>query len=396
MTKGRIVPSKPKLLIHADAGIDTGFANLTHNLIEQLHKRYDIDVLAINYRGDPHPIQKLARLWSPTALVPDDHYGHTRFETLINMLEPDIILMINDPWVLAPFAELLAKTKAKKVAYVPVDAQNIKKEWIEPLNVFDKVVPYTAFADRELVRGGLNKSTVVIPHGINKALYHPIDQKVARKMSNIQDDWFVVLNLDRNQWRKRIDLSMYYFAKWVHLTDKPDNVKFYYHGAVRDEGWDIVQLARTFGIEDRLILTSLDLNPAHGLPVELMHYVYNVADVKISTTLGEGWGFSTHEAMACKIATLAPRSSALAEWPNGGVEYIEINEIPVFNTKGLNTEGKVPDMRSALQKLELLYNDNEYRKSLANAGYKIATDPKYEWKNIGIQWDMLFKEVLNG
>ena len=48
---------KKKLFIIADAGVDTGFAQVTHNLVEHLADKWDIHIMGINYWGDPHPIQ---------------------------------------------------------------------------------------------------------------------------------------------------------------------------------------------------------------------------------------------------------------------------------------------------------------------------------------------------
>src|SRR6185503_10536800 len=121
--------------------------------------------------------------------------------------------------------------------------------------------------------------------------------------------------VDRNAPRKRLDLGMYYFSEWV--KDKPENVMFYYHGALKDEGWDIGDLARYLGIDKRLVLSHQDLNPALGFPLEAMKLVYNLADVKLSCAT-EGWGFTAMESMACGVPNIALAYSALGEWARGG------------------------------------------------------------------------------
>jgi hypothetical protein len=290
MSKGRKVATKPKLFIIADAAVDTGFAQVSHNIIDNLHQRWDIDVLAINYYGDPHPIQHKARLWSPTGTTHGDVYGYSRIENLIRNIKPNVVLLIQDPWIAAEYAHILKKiTEPRKVLYTPVDAANIKKMYVDPINeAYTHIVGYTQFGISELTRSGLSLPTSVIPHGVDKSIYYPLDRTEVRKEAGLSVDDFIVQVVDRNQIRKRIDLAMHYFAEWVHTTNKPDTVRFYYHGALRDEGWDIGQLAKELGIHDRLILSHEDLSPSHGFPIEAMKLVYNVADVKLSTTKGEG------------------------------------------------------------------------------------------------------------
>jgi len=153
---------------------------------------------------------------------------------------------------------------------------------------------------------------------------------------------------------------------------------------------DLIQLAKYMGIKDRIIITSPNITAAHGLPLELMPYVYGVADCGFSTTAGEGWSLTTHERMAMRIPMIVPRHSALAEWPNGGVLYTDISDIPYFNIKGLNTRGNIPDMQSSIKALELLYRDKDLRDTIADRGYKIATQQKFNWRTVAMQFNTIF------
>jgi len=99
-----------------------------------------------------------------------------------------------------------------------------------------------------------------------------------------------------------------------------------------------------------------------------------------------------HEAMACAVPSLVPKSSALAEWPNGGVEYIDIiPDLPTVNTGGVNTIMDTPSLDSFIEGAERLYQDAQYRKKLGFKGFKIATASKFKWENIAAR----FNEELN-
>jgi glycosyltransferase involved in cell wall biosynthesis len=386
--KGRKIPEKRKLFLIADCAVDTGFAQLSHNIINHLYKQWDIDVLAINYQGDPHFIQQKARLWNPAGVIQGDLYGISRIQTLISNINPEAILVINDPWIAAEYVPELNKVKGKKFLYTPVDAKHIKPMYVERINEgFDHLIAYTQFGLDELRASGLNIPASVIPHGVDTTVFYPMDKKEVRREAQIDENYFIVQMVDRNAPRKRLDLGMYYFSEWV--KDKPENVMFYYHGALKDEGWDIGDLARYLGIDKRLVLSHQDLNPAHGFPLEAMKLVYNLADVKLSCAT-EGWGFTAMESMACGVPNIALAYSALGEWARGGIEYIQASDIPLFTSKGLNTRAALPDMQSTLNALEKLYNNAAYRLDLGRRGYNLVTQPQFEWSNIAKKFEDTF------
>ena len=387
--------TKKKLFIIADAGCDTGFANVTHNLVNNLFEKWEIHILGINYYGDPHPIQNKARLYNPSAKVQGDFYGTARVEELLHKIKPDVTFLINDPWVAASYVPLIKKSESAKVLYTPIDGANINEDFISPLNtIFDYIVGYTQYGIDQIQAGGFTGKTTVIPHGVDKKLYKPLDMKEARDKNGFPMDWFIINVTDRNQIRKRIDLAMFYFAQWVKVTNKPDTVKLHYHGAIQDEGWDILQLSRGLGIKDQFIITAPNITAANGLPLELMPYVYAPANVGWSTTMGEGWGLTTHERMAMRIPMIVPRYSALGEWANGGVHYTDISNIPYFNTKSLNTRGGISTLESNIEALEKMYNDATYRDTIAQKGYDLATSQKYSWRTVANQFDAVFRQAI--
>ena len=392
--KGRKPPTRPKLFIIADAAVDTGFAQVTHNIVDNLYKAWDITILAINYYGDPHPVQSKASLWNPAGAVHGDLYGFSRVQPLLEQVQPDIVLVIQDPWIASQYVEYFKKTPGKKVLYTPVDAKNIKQMYVDEINKgYDRVVGYTQFGVDELLEAGLTVKTSVVPHGVDTTMYFPLDKNEVRERAGIDPKFFIVQMVDRNQKRKRIDLGLYYFSEWVKRTNKPENVKFYYHGALRDEGWDIGQLCVYLGIKDRLVLSHENLSPSRGFPIEAMKLVYNLADIKLSMA-NEGWGLTTMESMACGIPNVAPRYSALGEWANNGVEYLDISNIPYFTTNGINTMSGIPTLESTLEILERLYTSKQERDTLGKKGFDLINQEQFRWKNIAKKFERIFFDVI--
>lgn len=393
--------AKGNILICADGACATGFAQVTHNLVYNLWKDWNLVGLLINHHGDSHPIMQYMKVYCPTAKVNGDVYGFSRIEEIVKKEKIDLIFIINDPWVAAEYLEYInalpKEISVKKVLYTPVDATNLRESYVKPLNEFDQVIAYTEFGKEQLELSGLEKEAVVVTHGVDTSVFYPIDKRDARQQLNIPVDWYIVQCVNRNSLRKRIDLAMYYFAEWVHRTNKPNNVKFYYHGAVRDEGIDPIQLAKAFQINDRVLVPPVTMTANEGVPIEKLRMIYNSADVHISMSVGEGFGLTVAESMACRIPNAVPNHSAFSEWPKGGVEYFDLLDGGIqVSPNGLNTIGRIASMDSVINVLEKLYQDTNYRKELARKGYKLITKTEHDWKNIAKKFSSVFSNVLHG
>lgn len=372
-----------RILIVGDAVANTGFSSVVHNIADNI-KGWDVHILGVNYRGDPHNSKH--KIYP--ALAGGDVYGYGRIRKLAIELQPEVIFIINDPWVIGPYLQELKDYRGKLVLYTPIDALNLKEEYVYPLNKFDTVVAYTEFGKQELKRAGLKTNCVVIPHGVDTKSFYPIDRNEARADLGIPKEWFIILNIGRNSPRKRIDLAMNYFTEWAE--NKPE-ARFHYHGVYNDAaGFDIKQYAKFLGIGQKLMLTSEEMTPDKGVSTELLNKVYNACDLFFSTTGAEGFYLPLAEAMACRKPCLVPYWSALADWPCGGVSYI--NCTGTYTAPGISTVHGVADREHSIQMLNLLYKDQTYRDEVAQCGYELISQDKFRWAEIGKQFNAIFKE----
>lgn len=279
-----------RILLIGDFACFTGFARVLENIAVHLKKKYEIDVLALNYHGDPHPLQKQFNIYPAT--LGGDLYGISRVAPIVNAFDYKLVFIINDIWIASEYIREI-RTKCKKnvpiVTYTPVDAPHLKPEFIAPLNAGTQhSIYYTEFGRNEAILGGLTVPSSVIPHGIDQSVFHMVPQKLAREESGVPLDSFCMLMVDRNQPRKLLDLGLCFFAEWVKRTNKPDNVKIYYHGALRDQGADLEDVASDLGIGDRLIITSRQMTMSSMLPADKLKIVYSSADVFWKPCANEG------------------------------------------------------------------------------------------------------------
>lgn len=377
-----------KILWWGDGGVATGFARVNHSIVNNLPKgKYEVHHLAINYMGDPYPDTKA--LLYPAALG-GDLYGLRRVKSLIDKIKPDMIFALNDTWILQQCLEVVPED-IPMVVYFPVDAKPLLPQWIEALVERTVMVAYTEFGRGAILDAAPDATVRVLPHGVDTNIFRPMRIKTARsKMTGLEPNDFVVLNANRNQPRKRIDLTIKGFA--LFAKDKPQNVKLYCHMGVEDMGWHLLSMFERYNIIDRLVITSLELNPVNAVSIERLNWIYNACDVGLNTSMGEGWGLTTFEHGACKRAQIVPDSSAGAELYKGKALLLPIDHYETYPK--ILTEGAVTTPEAVAEALEIYYTDKKRRKDDAERLYQFITSPQFSWRNIAKRWDELFTEVL--
>ncbi len=385
-----------KILWVGDAVVDTGFSRVTHNICERLIQRgHEVNILGVNYYGDPHPHP--FRIYVPSLGQKEDIWGFDRIWPLTKAIKPDVVSLLNDPYVIAQYLQNRpADLVCPVVAYVPIDGKNVREDIALTLCRLDGVIFYTEFGRKEASKSGFVGQSWVIPHGVDP-LYGPKDRLESRKRMGLPPslhDAFLFGNINRNQPRKRLDLTVEYFAEFLKRTDA-GNAYLYLHCTEEDLGIRPGQLCKYYGIDHRLIMPSMEsLNPAKGVSQELLCHIYSSLDVQITTTSGEGFGLSTIEGMACGIPNIIPDWAALGEWPRGqGCRVIPCTSTWCF-PGGVNTVGGLPDRDRFVQAMIELYGDAEVRAQLGREARKRSTGPEFDWDNITDQFVEVFKEVV--
>jgi len=389
--------NKQKLLWIGDAAVPSGFARVTHGILDQLCQSWDVHVLGVNYQGDPHkfpyPIYPAQRVWD--LQNGGDQLGVSRLVGLVREIRPNVIVVLNDAWNVAGLLEYARKNEIKLppvVAYIPVDSENMRDDVAKDLHGLATAVFYTEFGLDQARRSGYHGPAEVIPHGVDLERYQPIDRTVARSQTGLdailRPDCFLIGNVNRNQPRKRLDLTMGAFAKWIHTYDVPENVQLYFHCNWRDEGWDLGQLARHFGLQGRVILPRW--NPGDEPAEEHMAAVYSSLDLQISTTDGEGWGLTTMEGMSCGVPQVVPDFAALGEWAAPAAALIHCDH---WSSKigRINTIGRTPSETHLIHTVDHLYRSRHERETMTRKGLALVGRPEFRWESIARR----FEEVLH-
>jgi len=400
-------------LFIGDGVTPTGFSTVNHNILDNLNlNKYDIHHLAVNYFGDPHSYKhKIYPAALPNQVIKGDLLGYGRLKDFVAM-DFDFIYILNDIWVVSKYLEVIKqewgkvnKAIPKIIVYYPVDGSGYDRAWYRNFDIVDKIVVYTEFGKRVTlaVYPEAESKLVIIPHGAtDKKSFYPLDgtlEEIKTREFKVKPelaDSFIVLNANRNQPRKRIDISLLGFA--LFAQDKPDNVMYYHHAGIKDVGWNIIELIKRIqteigiNLEKRLILSNAEMKN-QAVPMEHLNRIYNSTDVGINCSLGEGWGLiQTEHASLGKPQIVGDHSACSELFSDVGLLIPVVQTVRDIQTL---TERCFVSAEGLAEQLNKLYNSPELYEELSQKSIEKFSQPYYDWANVAKMWEKLFDEVIN-
>jgi len=374
-----------KILWYGDAVSNTGFARVTHSVLEHLCKDNEVVVYGINYTGDPHGYP--FKIYPAAAHNPQDRFGIGRIQQIVEQEKPDFFFCLNDIWIVNQIWErihlLRDVLKFKFIAYFPTDSEWYPLSMLRYIKDWDFAITFTIEQAQRLMAHGIQpKMTGVIPHGLDQSKFYEIDKEVARGKLGLPLDKFIVFNGNRNQPRKLIDQTIKAFAEFAKGKN---DVLLYLNMGEKDLGWAVKELFETEMRrrgEDptaKLALTP-NMNYMSAPPDEQLNLIYNATDVGINTANGEGWGLVPFEHALCRKPQIVPAHTSCKDiWKNKG---LLINVAAWITDKDLGVERGIVDYKHAAQLLQELYEDKTYRKHVADACYEVTQNPSYRWDKV--------------
>lgn len=375
------------LFVGDTPNVPTGFAACTRAACAALHAAgHTVTVLGLNEYGGPHPY--------PYPIYPCVHplegardgFGVARLPRLVQKLHPDLVVLLNDPWNIRYYldrlrAELPDDVTVPVVAWLAVDALNQKSA--PELNDLAHVIVWTEFGATQLRENGYTGSIDICPLGVDPATFHPREctpheRDISRARIGIPPDLrhsFIVGAVGRNQFRKRLDLTIEYFARWTQKYAVPDAILFLHTAPTGENGVDIRAYAKHYGIADRVFIASAE-TVGVGASVEHMAHVYSAFDVYVTTSHAEGFGLPALEAMACGVPCILPDFASFG--PGGWVGDAAVRvpcstRIPSAPmNSALYTIGAPPDRAPFVAALNDFYSSTLHRETYARRGLKLA------------------------
>jgi glycosyltransferase involved in cell wall biosynthesis len=379
-----------KVLWLSDAGCHTGFGRVTHSIGERLVRDYghEVHVLAVNHRGDSFPgmldptLPTPLRLYRPDMVIAADIFGMSRIVEMLGKVEPDVVVILNDP---ALALGMLFENQYDKdkwllqyrpiLYYVPVDGTNHPPRWADVLSKVTNVVAMSKWGQTVF------QPSQLVYHGVDTDQFWPVSEKrpittssgivcktkkdCKRAFRGFDPDGFLIGRVDSNSGRKD------YPALWKALVPamkRHRDIQVHMH-CTSSKAAHGVNLPVLFTREPEVDSSRFSLPDLHntyiGWDQQDMNALYNAFDLFVSTSRGEGFGLTLAEAAACGVPIIAQNVSAIPEVVGPGGILLE--------PKGLITvpQGQdvwLPDVEAFTDAIERLYSSRGARRDLGMAG----------------------------
>lgn len=300
----------------------TGYSKVSYNLVKQL-ATLTPKVKVYHFGFQRHPSRPTLRKYPDGVLSYDaaanedpreEGFGYNKIHEYLEMVNPDIVMIYNDPYTIAKFIESMkhdrTKSPYKLWLYVDQVYTGIAQPLIDILHTHaDRIYCFTESWKEKFLRYGPFPDVRVLEHAVDPITFACMSadaRKGIRGNLALPNDAIIFLNANRNSQRKRLDLTIggfvgllkkfptkpYYLVLATNL--QPNSGAYYdtqriFLEELKENGLDFQAFARRFLL--------IDTSPPNVWSDEAINQLYNVADVGINTSDGEGFGLCQLEHM---------------------------------------------------------------------------------------------------
>lgn len=328
-------------------GTTNGYSKVVYYICKHIAKYEDIELTVYgfqnvnnsngaNIRNDLSENIKLYDVMAHEKPIRNG-FGEKEIGDYIKKNPQDIIIIFNDSIVTTALTQTLVKEcwdekkNFKLISYIDQVYQYQKKEYIQILNVFfDGIIAFTPYWKEVALKLGITKPIYMFPHGFDHNLYYPIPQNIARLYNNYDENDFMVLNLNRNQPRKRWDITMVAWAnfivKYYNNNDFKRDIKLVI-ATNHETYWDLFDI-----LENEIKFTNVPWEFAKKTLVTIdnpqklsdreINILYNSCDIGLNTADGEGFGLCTFEGLALGKPQVASYVGGMREFINEDYSFI--------------------------------------------------------------------------
>lgn len=388
---------RKKLLLYGDSPVaTTGLGQLHRILLDQIHKtdKYDIEVVGLNHLVPYYDREKYPYKIYPTQMTSDPRFGRAFTMGLIKANRYDVVILSHDIQNCIPFYDVLAESQrihnTTVIGYFCVDSMELNRPSAEMMNYPDIVLTYSQYT-ADLMKSRLGKKSKA------QALWLPVDTEILKPDKEGRDDFrlelfgwdkkhFIITNVNRHIFRKDLGRTILAFAQ---INKKYPRTRLYLNAVREDHAGDITKLIENYGLTDDLVKISPFPSPAQGFKEEIMNKLYNASDLIVSSSRGEGYGYSTIEAMATKTPFIGPRNTSFVELVGSEEErgYLADCDSWAFDYEAGGGRRELCSVESLVEKIGKVYTDYHTAEEKA--------DRALEFVQSNMSKEVFFKKFLD-
>jgi glycosyltransferase involved in cell wall biosynthesis len=304
------------VLISTHVDQTTGYSKVVSNLLQQVSS-LSPKVKTFHFGFQRHPERKNMRK-TPEGIVAydaaanedpkEEGFGFNKINEYLEMVGPDVVMIYNDPMIIARFIQTMKYKKGespfKLWLYVDQVYTGIAPPLMDELNkAADQVYCFTdSWAKTYTEYGASIPMPKVIEHAVDSTIFSnlPLTQRAAlRKNVGLPTEAIVFLNANRNSQRKRQDLTIMGFVEllrrhqdkplWLLMVTGVDPQKGAYYDIQRIFADQLARAGLDVNVYGKR-MAIVDTAPPNVLNDDGINQIYNMCDIGINTSDGEGFG----------------------------------------------------------------------------------------------------------
>lgn len=384
----------------------TGYSKVSHGILQQLAKNPTLELTHFGFQKHPQVPQGFREYPQNIDVIdavtlekpPQQGFGYQNLVDSIRKKRPHVLMIYNDMAVVTRFLEEIRKSGVERSFKLWIYCDQVYdcqlQGMIDLLNRdADRVFVFTSYWKKQLKDQGVTRPLSVLGHGFDPKTFFTVPRDLARKSLRLPEDAFVIMSLNRNQPRKRLDVLIVAFVELVLKYPTKPIILLCICDKGEKGGWWLFELfvrelkkkgvpIEQFG--NRLMISSNDM----VFKDEDINVLYNIADIGISTAEGEGWGLCTFEQMGVGIPQVVPDLGGYKEYCTSENSVIVKPKyhyyLPgVYSPVG--GEAHVCDPHDVCLAMEEYLNDSEKCKKHGSLAKE---------KVLGYTWELAVKELL--
>ena len=397
-----------------------GYSKVAYELVKRLCLHDGINVTYFGFQNFPSSAPKQGRSLPGSVVVYDAFkhedpskngkgFGIESVKDYFTENEFDAVIIYNDMIVINAFLDKLKEIpdrKFKIIAYLDQVYLYQKRHFIRSVNEnCDGVMAFTPEWKDSLVEQGITLPIIDLRHGIDKKTYFPIPQRLARKYFGLSETDFIVMNLNRNQPRKRWDICLKAVAdavSRVHDSDNDRTFKFLIATALTG-AWNLLEVYERELKKRGMTLEQgkkhlIVIDAPQKLSDEEVNILMNCADVGINTCDGEGFGLCQFEQAFLGIPQIVPKLGGFVDFLGEDRAFLCD---PILNyyidgyRDGVGGEAQICDYSDFTEGMIVLYKNPEMRKEYGDKSRNYINETaEYDWDVLASKLKEFIKSIV--
>jgi glycosyltransferase involved in cell wall biosynthesis len=374
----------------------SGYAKIGNKITNYLCNFYDVHYFGfqnfVDTRVEDREINNKITLYDAFLLDASSNrgFGDKALVEVYEKVEPDIVFVYNDAMVCNAVYNILNseenenKKIAKFICYLDLVFPYESKDIINSIDKkYDLIITFTNYWQehlREIYKINENK-LMTLYHGVE---YNELNKNECKKKLGIEEDDYLVVNLNRNSHRKCLDICITGFINWVKNKNDKNKYKLFLGGhPLALEGYNYKAIIESECLINKLdsdeILNNLILSSTPAkMSDEDINIINNAADIIINVSSGEGFGLCNVEGMVLGKKLVCNELPLYSELLKTYPFYCKIKtERCLTNNERISGIEYITTKAEIAYKLELCKNSKEINEKTI----KRLRD-KFSWENV--------------